>query len=503
MPLSLRRRLTITGTAPSDMELGDGALLTTSGGASVNFVSEDTAIDGALTCENFTNVRKVIVSFDSGFFIGFDSIGIAETSFGGSGVVTFPPNNTIVLSSSGIESDADWQTILRLAFVSTSGSLSDNPTFDVEPRVMKFTAYNGSDLELVSDTKNVNIQWHRGYLDESTGDDGTAEFDNPSLPFATMSAALAAGLSIEIRLVTNETAHNGTLLGGSAQSALLAGVLISAASTKSINYLPIAASTDGGTVLVLDGVNANNIVRVNDTGSAIVAAKIYGRQGTEVIATVSAWGEDGVTGDNGNTGGTSFGMDADDKLPGDPPDNGETGGSASSIGDNGSIGGDGLHGCHTYWYGGVTFGNLLAYGGDSGNGGNGGNGGSATGGQGGNGGNSTALVLQDGGNGGDGGPAVSKGGNGGNSGNSGNGGNIYYTAGTVLGTYDIGAGLVGASGVKGLGGTPTGGTGGTGGTGALGGAAGVSGGPGTAMASDGDSDGDNGANGTTGSAIEL
>jgi hypothetical protein len=327
------------------------------------------------------------------------------------------------------------------------------------------------------------------YLNESTGDDGTAELGNPALPFATAGAAQLALLALPATPVT---------------------ITLQSDATVDLIIEPLFVTIDGPFALTLtlstfnhwDGLTIHSTeayISVDPRPSGLEPADL-GTLTSSAELDITAVGEDaavsGDTGFNDDTSGApgSQGGDSDSIAFGGG--SGGLGGNAAGPAIAGD-GADGLVGGHGY--------NMTLLGTGSavvsvsgGLGGNGGQGGSAnaSGGNGGNGGagyydGTVEEFVTSGGNGGDGGNAdAAQGGNGGDGGNGGNGGNITVGPDFTLISSSLNGGNPGLGGGSGY-------------AMAVGGAGGVGGPPNGSNGSSGAADtaiaGSNGATGTAGS----
>lgn len=334
-----------------------------------------------------------------------------------------------------------------------------------------------------------------------TGDDGTAELNNPDLPYLTLVTAaeelLAAypGQTTTIRFQSDFSGVNGGI--SSVDTLMNDGLTLRGHEAEriigEINFGDSVADLTLADLLVDDlikpasgaGENAG-LLKLNNT----------------TIDTLSLTGDIGVSGISGSGGGSDTGDAGSNGSNGDPPTAGGSGESAVANGGNGTPGETGRNGFALIITdlnpGTSAINTIVADGGKGGTAGAGGDGGTALGGNGGVGGDSTSPGPQDGGNGGNGGNASANGGNAGDGGTGGNGADLEIDASITIGTVTVLGGEGGETAGGGASGSANGGNGGSGGSGANGGMPGVTGNPGSAENSPG-SAGNIGAAGSDGS----
>lgn len=333
----------------------------------------------------------------------------------------------------------------------------------------------------------------------SSGDDDTAELNNPDLPYETLAAAvtdLVAGHDEEqtaIRLMSDITGdatlpadllnHGVTILAHDATLRTITGEVTLQGPAVDLTLVNVSIST----------VTATSQLDYTQESLGTISG-----DSTSVIGALNIGGAAGSTGLPGSTGGTATGANGSQPPPNSPPDVGQAGESVTQNGTSGEGGTEGIPAWDITLTGSFTISQLNGAGGAGGSGGTGGAGGSATGGNGSTGGDSNSGGTEDGATGGAGGDATANGGDGGTGGDGGDGAHVTKDAGVTITAHTVAGGAAGGGGGGGTAGTANAGSGGAGGAGANGGNQGASGANGNATANAG-ATGSDGSAGTNGS----
>ncbi len=355
------------------------------------------------------------------------------------------------------------------------------------------------------------VAYQRTAFVSDGGNDGTAQLNDPALPFQTLNAAADILLDVysgDDPVVIRVLNDLGDDLSTASVDALLAGGLTIMSHDAAVRFLTgnVSFGITAGSSLTLSKVVITTITKTAHVGVAVESAGSITLDAESSIGALhlSADPTAGSAGDGGATGASGTGTPNGPAQPpdGSPPQVGIDGGSFDATGATGGTGGVGNRAWNATLVGPpASIVNLIvATGGPGGGAGTGGGGGVATGGQGGQGANSNSGSEEAGANGGRGGDAIANGGNGGVGGIGGTGGTITVTGGVSILGNDLSGGVGGGGGGNGGAGTATAGVGGIGGSGSSGGGNGFSGSDGTATAESGGS-GSTGATGASGSII--